>query len=70
MTLTTFRSVLAGGGGGGGGGGASSKTHIVAPGENLSVIARRHGTTVQELVRLNNIPNPNLIQAGQVLQLP
>lgn len=65
MTLTTFRAVT-----GGGGEGVARRTHTVASGENLFVIARRHGTTVEELVRLNNIPNPNLIHPGQVLQLP
>ncbi len=67
MTLTTFRSVL---GDGGGGGNGPRRTHTVGRGENLSVIARRHGTTVQELVRVNSLPNPNLIHPGQVLQLP
>lgn len=42
-------------------------THVVQPGETLYRIALRHGTTVQELVILNNLPNPNLIYVGQVL---
>lgn len=33
-------------------------------GDTLSSIARRYGTTVNNLVRLNNIKNPNLIYAG------
>ena len=33
-------------------------------GDTLSAIARRYGTTVNNLVRLNNIKNPNLIYAG------
>lgn len=44
-------------------------THIVRRGETLSGIARLHGTTVEALVRLNNIANPDLIFAGQVLRL-
>ena len=35
--------------------------------DNLTEIAARFGTTVAELVRLNNIANPNLIYPGQVL---
>ena len=34
-------------------------------GDNLYRIARRYGTTVNNLVRLNNIQNPNLIYVGQ-----
>lgn len=73
MTLTTFRSLLAGGGDRGSrghDGHARPGTHTVAPGENLSGIARQHGTTVDELARINNIANPDVIHAGQVLQLP
>ncbi len=42
-------------------------THVVQPGETLYRIALRYGTTVQQLVILNNLPNPNLIYVGQVL---
>ena len=30
----------------------------------------RHGTTVRDLVNANQISNPNLITAGQMLQIP
>lgn len=42
-------------------------THTVQRGETLSGIAVRYGTTVQQLVLLNNLSNPNLIYPGQVL---
>ena len=42
-------------------------SHTVQRGDTLSEIADRFGTTVSELVRLNNIQNPNLIYPGQVL---
>ncbi len=48
----------------------SASTYTVRPGDTLSQIAQRHGTTVDELVRLNNIRNPNLIYPGQELRLP
>ncbi|HIS02838.1 MAG TPA: LysM peptidoglycan-binding domain-containing protein, partial [Candidatus Pullichristensenella avicola] len=42
-------------------------TYTVQRNDNLTEIAARFGTTVSELVRLNNIQNPNLIYPGQVL---
>lgn len=50
--------------------GASPSTYTVRPGDTLSGIAARHGTSWQELQRLNNIKNANLIHPGQVLRLP
>ncbi len=44
--------------------------HIVDVGENLSNLAVRYGTTVDELVKLNNISNPNRIYQGQLLKVP
>jgi LysM repeat protein len=44
-------------------------THTVAPGDTLFSIARRYGTTVEELMRLNRLES-FLIQVGQVLRLP
>ncbi|WP_298628159.1 M23 family metallopeptidase [uncultured Thermus sp.] len=41
--------------------------HTVAPGETLFQIARRYGTTVEELARLNGLRDPNRIQVGQAL---
>ena len=41
--------------------------HVVAPGETLSQIALRYGTTYQALALLNGLENPNLIYAGQRL---
>lgn len=46
------------------------RTYTVRPGDTLSAIARRFGTSVQALAQLNLIPNPSLIYAGQVLCLP
>ncbi|EQC84728.1 1,4-beta-N-acetylmuramidase [Lactococcus cremoris subsp. cremoris TIFN7] len=47
--------------------GATSRTYTVHSGDNLSSIASRLGTTVQSLVSMNGISNPNLIYAGQTL---
>ena len=45
----------------------SPVTHVVQRGETLSAIALRYGVTIQQIVALNNIANPNLIYVGQVL---
>ena len=43
------------------------QTYTVKRGDNLTKIARMYGVTVADLVRWNNIKNPNLIFPGQVL---
>ena len=45
------------------------KTYIVQPDDNLTFIARMFNTTVDELVKLNGISNPNLIYPGQALKI-
>jgi lipoprotein-anchoring transpeptidase ErfK/SrfK len=49
---------------------AATKVHKVRRGENLSLIARRYGTTVAAIARANNLRNPNLIYSGQRLSIP
>lgn len=41
----------------------------VGRGDNLTYIANRYHTTVANIVRLNNIQNPNLIFPGQILRI-
>lgn len=43
--------------------------HVVKRGESLSAIAARTGVTETELMRINNLRNPNYIFEGQRLQL-
>ena len=45
-------------------------TIIIQRGDTLSRIAIKYNTTVQRLVELNNIANPNLIYAGNTLIVP
>jgi cell wall-associated NlpC family hydrolase len=47
----------------------TSGTYTVRPGDSLWSIAMRFGTSVSELAAINNIANPNVIYAGQVLRL-
>ena len=43
--------------------------YTVQRGDTLSGIARRYGVTVQYLVNLNGIRNPNLIYPGQLIKV-
>jgi LysM repeat protein len=44
--------------------------YTIQPGDTLSEIAARAGTTVDALAKANNIANPNMIFAGQNLTIP
>jgi len=44
--------------------------HIVQKGECLWIIAKRYNVSVEEIVTLNNIKNPDIIQIGQKLIIP
>lgn len=48
----------------------ASRTYTVKPGDTLSGIAARFGTTVAAIVKLNGIKDPRLIRSGQVLKIP
>jgi LysM repeat protein len=47
----------------------SGHVYVVKEGDTLSHIAEQYGTTVDELVKLNNIENPDMIHPGQELKL-
>jgi LysM repeat protein len=49
---------------------ANERRHVVAQGENLFRIALQYGTTVQAIVQLNGLANPNVIYVGQELRIP
>jgi LysM repeat protein len=44
--------------------------YIVKKGDNLSTIAKRNGLKLNDIIKSNNIPNPDLIQVGQKINLP
>jgi LysM repeat protein len=48
----------------------AGQTYYVQRGDTLKKIAARFGTTVDAILQLNNIANPNLIYVGQALTLP
>ena len=47
-----------------------TKRITIKCGDTLSALAKEYNTTVSELVKLNNITNPNLIYAGNTLLVP
>jgi LysM repeat protein len=56
--------------GGGSGTVAVNGAYTVRPGDTLSSIAARHGTTVSAIVRANGLASANYIYAGQKLAVP
>ena len=49
---------------------SAERTHRVQPGEHLSGIAARYGTTAAAIAYANGLANPSLITVGQVLRIP
>lgn len=47
----------------------AGNTYTVKKGDNLTKIAKAHGTTVTALVKLNGIKDKNVISIGQVLKV-
>ena len=45
-------------------------TYVIRYGNTLSGIAAKYHTTVSVLAGLNNISNPNLIYAGETIEIP
>ncbi len=48
----------------------TAKTYMVKRGDSPVKIAREHGCSYEELMKLNNIKDPKKIQTGQVLKIP
>ena len=47
----------------------TTSTYTVQPGDTLWKIANEHDTTVDALVKLNNIANPDAIEVGEALKV-
>lgn len=59
-----------GGGSGGAGGVSRNGNYTVKPGETLSEIAERHGTTSERLMQLNGLRSGKDLWAGSRIQVP
>ena len=46
-----------------------STVYTVKPGDTLSAIAKKYGTTYQAIAKLNGLPDPNKIYPGQKLKI-
>ncbi|XP_062019656.1 lysM domain-containing GPI-anchored protein 2 [Rosa rugosa] len=44
--------------------------HVVDPGSSVQGIAEEYGVTQETLLRINGMPDPNELKAGQVLDVP
>lgn len=47
----------------------TKKYYIVKKGDTLTSIAKKYKTTINQLVKWNNIKNPNVIEVGQKLRV-
>lgn len=44
--------------------------HVVQAGDTLIRIAERYGTTLESLLAVNELANPNILSIGQIIKLP
>ena len=49
---------------------ASTTVHVVEPGETLGLIAESYGTTIEVLLELNDLPDPDIVPVGTSLVVP
>ncbi len=49
---------------------AGEVEHVVAWGETIEIIASHYGVSAEDIVAANNLTNPDLIRAGDVLIIP
>lgn len=48
----------------------NTSTYTIQYGDTLSVIAKKYNCSLNDLISLNNIKNPNLIFVGNILKIP
>lgn len=49
---------------------ALAQEYVVKPGDTLSIVAAAHGVSLDTLLAVNDLPNPDVIAVGQVIHLP
>ncbi len=47
-----------------------TSTYTVKEGDNLTIIAEKYGVSIDDLVKENNISNPNYIEVDQIIKIP
>ena len=47
-----------------------SNEHTVVSGETLSEIAQKYGVSVEDLLKVNDISDPNYIEVDQIIKIP
>jgi spore germination protein len=50
--------------------GLNLQIHVILPNQTLTGIAQAYGTTVNDIVEANELPNPNNLVVGQALVIP
>ena len=48
----------------------NAREYLVASGDSLDLIAKQFGVTIEDLMRLNRISDPNSLQVGMVIYIP
>jgi lipoprotein-anchoring transpeptidase ErfK/SrfK len=48
----------------------TTSTHVVEAGEELALIALQYNVSMQDIINLNNISDPNVLYVGQELTIP
>ncbi|GAF79362.1 unnamed protein product, partial [marine sediment metagenome] len=48
----------------------TTTVHVVQAGETLGLIAERYGTTIEVLLELNDLPEPDIVPVGTSLVVP
>lgn len=48
----------------------SQQTYVIQSGDNLYNIALQYGTTIDAIVALNNMANPDDLDVGQTIKIP
>ena len=49
---------------------AQLSTHTIRPGDTLTRIAERYNVSINALLNANDLPNPDFLEVGQVINLP
>ncbi len=49
--------------------GGSILPYVVQPGDSLGAIAKKYNVTIEQLIKWNNIQNPNILAVGQHLKI-